>query len=395
MDTDAVPGVDRAHHGGTTDSDVLDFSANVNPETPPGVESAYRDAFAAARRYPDDDYGAFRTAAGDVVDCPADAVVPTAGGLAALRLAVATTVDPGDSVLVPSPGFSEYAREIRLQGGRPSFAGQDRTAGAMQASTGDAAERAGSTDAGTSTDKAGTPADDAAERATSEDAETPIIDAPVETLAGAAAVVVCTPNNPTGSLPEREELLDLAARCREADTTLLVDEAFLGFTDQRSLAGIDGTIVLRSLTKLYGLPGLRAGYAVATGDHRDALSTARQAWSLGTPAAAVGERALGASSFVRRTKRRTRSERERMAESLSQRYEVSPSEAPFFLLALDDGEAVDDLLDRCRRAGIAIRDARTFRGLDRHVRVAVRCPEENDQLLDVLLDGRLQRRDEA
>lgn len=339
MDTDALNQIERAHHGGAADPDVLDFSANTNPKTPPGSAAVYRDAFVTAQRYSDDGYDSFREAAAGVVDCSSEQIIPTAGGLAALRLAVATTVSSGDSVLIPSPGFAEYAREVRLQGGTVARLPQPS-----------------------------------------------IVTADTDSLADHTAVIVCTPNNPTGRLPDRDELLALVDRCRRVDTTVIVDEAFLGYMKQASLAGHNSVIALRSLTKLYGLPGLRAGYAVATGEHRDRLGTARRAWSLGTPAAAVGTHALKQSSFVEATRQRVERERERLRDQLSAAdYGVSPSDAPFLLLAVGD-RSVDRLDEQCVAAGIAIRDARTFAGLDNHVRIAVKDADANDRLLEVLCD---------
>jgi len=324
----------RVPHGSTDDPWLLDFSANTNPRMPEGTAGVYESALATARRYPSEDYCAFRAAAAEVVDCEARQVIPTAGGLAAIRLTCQTTLAPGDSVLLPAPSFGEYAREVRLQGAEPTFVDHDA-----------------------------------------------VLDAdPVDH----ELAVVCNPNNPTGECYDPDRLRAFAERCRAVGTTLLVDEAFLGFTDQPSLAATPGVVVARSLTKLYGMPGLRAGYAVATGRHRDRLDTARIAWSMGEPAAAVGTHCLRDEAFVAATRERVRTERERMRTQLSGRFRVYPSDAPFLLLELDGGDSVDDLLDDVRQYDMAIRDARTFRGLDSHVRVAVRMPDENQQLLGVL-----------
>jgi len=78
-------------------------------------------------------------------------------------------------------------------------------------------------------------------------------------------------------------------------------------------------------------------------------------------------------------------ERERLRDVLVERYAVHPSDAPFVLLDVGDRD-VDALVGAVRERGIAIRDATTFRGLDSHVRVAVRLPDENDRLLEVLAD---------
>lgn len=335
MDPDVPPAVGRVPHGGSDDADLLDFSANTNPEIPDGVSDVYQSALGAARSYPSEPPRDYSDAVADYVGCDPASVVPTPGGLAAIRLAIELAVEPGDSVLVPAPSFGEYSREVRLQGGNPVFVDQ----GAVLTADPD----------------------------------------------GHSLAIVCNPNNPTGNAYEESELRSFAARCHESGTLLLVDEAFLDFTDRPSLAGTDGVVVARSLTKLFGLPGLRAGSAIATGQFRETIAVARRPWNVGTPALAVGTYCLRQSDFVERTRRRVRSERERMEERLSEQFEVFPSEAPFLLFDVGDRD-VDAVLATARKNGIAVRDARTFRGLDSHVRVAVRLPHENDRLLEALDD---------
>lgn len=332
MDPNSIPGVGRVPHGGSDDPDCLDFSANINPQVPEGVEAVYQAAFEGARRYPPEPPTAYQEAAADSVDCEPGSIVPTPGGLAALRLAIECTVEPGTSVLVPAPSFGEYAREVKLQGAEPINVPHDRVLDAE-------------------------PADH-------------------------ALAIVCNPNNPTGDAYPDAALRAFADRCREAGTPVVIDEAFLEFTERQSMAGHDGIVAARSLTKMYGLPGLRAGFAVATGELRDALRSARPSWNVGLPALRVGTHCLGRERFVDETRERIRAERERMAEALSARFDVHPSVSPFLLLTVDDD--VDGVIARARDRGVVIRDARTFRGLDSHVRVAVKRPEENDRLLEAL-----------
>ena len=332
MDPDATREVERVPHGSSDDPDLLDFSANVNPRVPPGTQEVYAGALEESRSYPPEGYPAFREAAAEYLDCDPDRIVPTAGGLAAIRLAVETTVRAGDTALVPYPSFGEYAREVRLQGAEPAFV----------------------------------PHDDLLEADPSEH----------------ALAIACNPNNPTGDAYDPDALRAFAARCRDAGTPLLVDEAFLGFTDHPSLAGEPGVMVARSLTKLFGLPGLRAGFAVAREEALDRLRTAVPTWALGWSPARVGAHALGDDAFVRETRERVSSERARMRERLADRVDVHQSDAPFLLL--DAGADPADLVAEAREQGVALRDATTFRGLDSHVRVAVRTPGENDRLLEVL-----------
>jgi threonine-phosphate decarboxylase len=325
---------DRVPHGGTEDPLVLDFSTNTNPETPDGIARIYDAALSSARSYPCDNYYEFRAAAAEYVGCEGSQVIPVAGSLAAIRLTVATSVNSGEEALVPYPSFGEYAREVRLQGGDPQFVAHDE-----------------------------------------------ILDTDPT---GYALAIVCNPNNPTGDAYDASRLRAYADRCRDVGTPLLVDEAFLDFTEEPTLAGRDGVVVTRSLTKVFGLPGLRTGFAVATGRYRDRLDTARLTWDIGEAAACVGAHCLGQEAFVEETGERVASERERMRERLETRFGVHPSASPFLLLDVGSSEAVDEFREAVGEYDIVVRDARTFRGLDSHVRVAIRLPYENDLLLDAL-----------
>lgn len=332
MNPETVRQVGREPHGSSADPKILDFSANTNPRVPDGTREIYRAAFDAARTYPAEPPAEYRTAAAEYVGCEREHVIPAPGGLAAIRRTVDLAVEPGDSVLVPFPSFAEYAREVRLHGGEPIFVPHDEILDAD------------------STDH--------------------------------SLAVVCNPNNPTGDAYDVADLEGFAARCRKNDTKLLVDEAFLGFTDRPSLAGTDGVVVARSLTKLFGFPGLRAGFAVATGAFGDALRSSRRTWNLGAPALAVGEFCMDQDGFVAATRERVDTERERMRSALSERFDVHRSAAPFLLF--DAGDKYEAVRNRAREHGLALRDATTFRGLDSHIRVAVRLPAENDRLLEAI-----------
>jgi histidinol-phosphate/aromatic aminotransferase/cobyric acid decarboxylase-like protein len=335
MNLDTARGVERVPHGSSDDTEMLDFSANTYPETPEGVADVYREALDTSRRYPAEPPSRYCKVAAEYVDCAPEQVIPMPGGLAAIRRTIALAVEGGDSVLVSAPTFGEYEREVRLQGGDPSIVPQES-----------------------------------------------ILDADP---GGHALAIVCNPNNPTGNAYDADALETFAARCRTAGTPLLVDEAFLGFIDQPSLAGTDGVVVARSLTKLFGLPGIRTGFAVATGTFREGLMNARRPWNVSEPALTTGSYCMTRTDFIARVRERVRAERVRMREELAPRYGIHPSDAPFLLLNVGDRD-VGDVLEYVSERNIALRDATTFRGLDNHVRVAVRTPEENDRLLEVLRD---------
>lgn len=325
----------RVAHGSPDDPLLLDFSTTTNPSIPSGAVQAYQSAFAASRSYPSDSYCDFRIAAAEYVDCEPEQVIPTAGRPAALRLAIATTVGTGDTVLLPEPSFTGYEREVTLQGAEPTFVPYAE-----------------------------------------------LLEADPEAY---ELIVVDTPNNPTGRAYDPRALSAFADRCQAAETPLIVDEAFLDFTDLPTLAGRDGVIVIRSLTKIFGFPGLRAGFAVATGTYRDRLDVTRLSWELDEPAVAMAIYCLNEPEFVEQTRERVERERDRLRERLDPHFDVTPSSAPFLLLDAGSSQRVEEVVERAREHDIAVRDARTFRGLDSHLRVTVRLPDENDQLVDALI----------
>lgn len=204
-------------------------------------------------------------------------------------------------------------------------------------------------------------------------------------------VVVCNPNNPTGTLDPAAVLAGLAKPGR----VLVVDEAFMEFVpgEPESLArpGAEtpGLVLVRSLTKLWSLPGLRAGYLLAPPGIAAAVRETRQPWSVNAPACAAlaawaRRTAAPGGAEVTAMARDVEAARAELAAGLAAlpRVHVWPSAANFLLLRVPDGPSVRAGL---ARRGIAVRRADTFPGLGaHHLRVAVRSPTDNRLLVEAL-----------
>jgi histidinol-phosphate/aromatic aminotransferase/cobyric acid decarboxylase-like protein/adenosyl cobinamide kinase/adenosyl cobinamide phosphate guanylyltransferase len=206
-------------------------------------------------------------------------------------------------------------------------------------------------------------------------------------------VVVCNPNNPTGTLDPAAVLARLARPGR----VLVVDEAFMEFVpgESESLAkpgaDVPGLVVVRSLTKLWSLPGLRAGYLLAPPGIAAAVRETRQPWSVNAPAcAALAVWALRTATpggaEVTAMARDVEAARADLAAGLTALpgVRVWPSAANFLLLRVPDGPSVRAGL---ARRGIAVRRADTFPGLGpHHLRVAVRSPPDTRLLVEALAE---------
>jgi threonine-phosphate decarboxylase len=338
-------------HGGNAPTDrsrpLLDFSANLNPLGPPSsVLEALRRELPAVARYPDPHCRllAGQLAAGHGVG-PDQVIV--GNGSNDLIYALARAFRPR-RVAIVEPTYTEYLRASLLGGA-------------------------------------------AVDHWLPEDVNFQ----PQPFDPGPASLVwLANPNNPTGRLWAPGRLVPwIEAHSR---VRFVVDEAFLPFLGDEeahtlipAVGRLPNLVVLRSLTKLYTLPGLRLGYAVvAQGQDRE-LRQQLSPWSVNALAQIAGVAALADEGFLASTRAWLRSEGGAFFEQLQcipGDVEVIPSRANFLLLRLRRGRiTARSLRGLLAERGIAIRDASNFIGLDDHsFRVAVRTAEDNCRLVDEL-----------
>lgn len=202
-------------------------------------------------------------------------------------------------------------------------------------------------------------------------------------------VILGNPTNPTGVLHPVDEIRGLLRPGR----VVVVDEAFMDCVpgEGPSLADVrlPGLVVIRSLTKHWGIPGIRAGYVVGDALVVTGLALNQTPWSVGATAAAA---VIACSTPQASVESRRRAEligrwREHLAAGLQDLGITShPSAASFVLAQVGPG-----VHGQLRRAGLAVRRADTFPGLDdRWVRIAVRAPEQTDHLLAALRHARVR-----
>jgi len=203
-------------------------------------------------------------------------------------------------------------------------------------------------------------------------------------------VVIGNPTNPTSVLhPSR-----LITRLARPGRTLVVDEAFMdAVPDEReTLAArtdVPGLVVLRSLTKTWGLAGLRIGYVLAAPGTVTALERGRPLWPVSTPALAAAEACMTPKALAEqaRAAHRVAADRARLvaglAEFASEGVRVAePAEGPFVLIGLPGAAAVRV---RLRELGFAVRRGDTFPGLDgTWLRLAVRDRATTGRFLQAL-----------
>ena len=339
---------DYGHGGDVYHNRVrLDFSANVNPlGTPPEVVRAIAESAERCAAYPDPYCSRLREKLAAVHGVTPDDVV-CGNGAAELIFQFAAALRPR-TALLPVPSFSEYESALAAVGCEIEYF-------ALQRAEGFAVTEA-------------------------------ILDA---IAPGIDVLVLCTPNNPTGRSVDPALLGRILDRCRAAGTRLLLDECFLDLTDKGAekslipaLRAGDPCLVLRAFTKLYGMAGVRLGYAVSKDQNLlERMCRTVQPWNVSAPAQAAGEAALDCREFVARTLALIAEEKEYLLRELrALGIEVLPGDANFLMLS-----GVPGLCAKMLEKGILLRSCANYRGLaEGDCRIAVRTREENEQLIAAL-----------
>jgi histidinol-phosphate/aromatic aminotransferase/cobyric acid decarboxylase-like protein len=213
--------------------------------------------------------------------------------------------------------------------------------------------------------------------------------------AGCDVVVFVNPNNPTGSLIKPEWIHAFAGRNKEK--TIVVDESFVEFSQSTSMMALletqpfDNVIVIKSLSKSLGIPGVRLGYVYScNGAFNDAVKEYIPIWNLNSLAECFLEVILKHRKSMQNSFTDTIRDRNAFAQALSEVpivKKVHPSAANFLLVSLDNhglsgGEVADMLL---KKHDIYIRDiSPKFSDGNTYIRLAVRMPEENNRLVSCL-----------
>jgi threonine-phosphate decarboxylase len=335
---------------------LIDFSASINPlGPPPSVLARLRrdssDASSLAR-YPDPRYSELRSTLATQLSVPPECLA-IANGSAAVFGAIIRAVRPR-TCLLPVPAFGE----------------QPRALAAAQCEI----ERLPLTaDTGFRLDT-GTLCRTLAERRP-------------------AMCVVTNPHNPSGALTTAAEMSLVVHGASAHHVQLVIDEAFIDFAPSETLTVTatrsDHLVVLRSLTKFYGMPALRVGYCVSTPEVIARIDAQLPEWPVTTLAAAAAVEALCDEDYARRTRRAVADDRRHLRELLAgDGCDIYESAGNFLLIRLPERgpDSTGLRTQLIRKHHIVVRDCRSFDGMadGRFIRVAVRTRADNRRLADAI-----------
>jgi len=329
-------------------SEIAQLASNESPWGPhPAVAEAIARAAAAANRYPDPAATLLRRRIAERHEVE-PATVALANGSCEILLAAALALgEPGAEIVYAWPSFSIYpylaplsgAREIRV----PLAEGEVHDLEAMLA----------------------------------------------EVTAATQLVIVCNPNNPTSTHLPAARIAEFCARVPD-HVTVLVDEAYVEFQlDDDPEATVDlrrqfpNLVLLRTFSKVYGLAGLRIGYALCSPKFRAAVDAVRQPFSVNAIAQSAAAEAIRHSDDVATRVERNIIERVTVEEGLRELgLETANSQANFSWVALGDRDEAA-IVAALAEDGIIVRPGSVLGGAGR-IRVSYGTPEQNRRFLQAL-----------
>lgn len=206
---------------------------------------------------------------------------------------------------------------------------------------------------------------------------------------------ICNPHSPSGTLYSKKEVIELVDFCQKKNIIFSIDENYIEFAEAGEVNTVAGMVkeyenlfVIRSVTKFYGMAGLRFGYAVAAEPLIEKLETVRQPWSINALASIATLAAFSDTEFIENTKQTIKKERANLSKKLGEieGLQVYPSTTNFLLVKIKNLKINSTKLkELLAKEHILIRDCCTFVGLDdSYFRVTVRSAKDNQRLVDTI-----------
>lgn len=340
---------------GIRKEDIVSFSANVNPlGLSENLKKELAERLDVITTYPDREYTKLRQTIGAYCHTDYKNIVVGNGSTELISLMIQLRAPK--QALIVAPTYSEYEREVTLQGGSISYFEV-------------------------------------------KEEDNFVLDIPALKKAVTLQtdlLILCNPNNPTSHAVTASDMEQILQHCKQTDTLVMVDETYIEFADNyEEIASIplteayDNLVVLRGISKFFAAPGLRLGYAV-TGNKEiiEHIHTKQNPWTINSLAETAGTIMFTDTEYIHAVKNLISTERGRVCHALSEipGLKVYPASANFVLVRITkNGINADDLFDAAVRNHMMIRNCSSFQYLDNsYFRLCFMSPADNDRLLDCI-----------
>jgi threonine-phosphate decarboxylase len=328
--------------------DLMDFSSSINPlGASPMVKNYLKNHLRTISEYPDSESINLRKALQWYTKTPYEQIVIGNGATEIIYNFCHVFLNKNNHVLIHIPTFGEYEAAAKLSGCKISFF---------------------------KTMNLGDDLDDF-----------------IQHIPRNGCVFVCNPNNPTGTLLSKTNLKKIIDSAKKKSTIVFVDESFIELVPDsnesivKSIKKFNNLFVLRSMTKSFGLAGIRVGYGLGSKPIISLLNKIKIPWNVSGLAQYAAGAALCSASYLDKTRKFIKKESKYLQNSISviDGFECYHTTTNFILIKTKMKSKI--VQKKLLKKKILIRDCSTFRGVgDNYIRVAVKTRKENQKLIKAL-----------
>ncbi len=209
-------------------------------------------------------------------------------------------------------------------------------------------------------------------------------------------LIICNPNNPTGTSLNQDLLGDLLTHCKQLGVFVMIDETYIEFSRNIStttgiplIEEFDNLLVLRGYSKFFAAPGIRLGYGITSNKKLlNDIHANQNPWSVSSYAEFLGTILLDDKDYIEKTQHLIKTERRKFENAFthSTDYKLFISDANFFLVQLlNPAVTSGDIFENCIKSGLFIRDCNSFFHEEgEFIRFCIMMPEDNDRLISTL-----------
>lgn len=348
-----VPGRSQdeiAQDFGLKKEDIIKLGSNENPWGPsPKAMKAIEDEIASINRYPESQLHELVSEIADYAGVKDSQVIIGGDGADEIIDVLAKTfIDNGDEFIVPLPSYMYYEYLLKQYGAKPVYAKWDLDANKLD----------------------------------------------VESIYAAVTpktkmMFLCSPNNPTGTLIDKEVLRDIASK--NPDILIIIDEAYFEYsevTNRDLIDEFDNIFIIRTMSKVLGLAGMRIGYGLACEEIIEYMHRIKPVFSLTRLSFVAALNTFRDKEYIEESIKKGIESRQYLYDEVSKidGLYVFPSKSNFMLINVkESGFTASELALELMKKGIIVRDCTSFKGLDEYwIRISICTLEEDAKFIEIL-----------
>lgn len=335
---------------GVRKEDIIKLGSNENPWGPsPKAMQAIKEEIKSINRYPESQLHELVSEIAKYSGVKDSQVIIGGDGADEIIDVLAKTfIDAGDEFIVPLPSYMYYEYLLKQYGAKPVYAKWDLTENRLD------------------------------------------VESIYDSISPKTRMIfLCSPNNPTGTLIDKEILAEIAAK--NPDILIVIDEAYFEYsevTNRDLIDEYDNIFIIRTMSKVLGLAGMRIGYGLACSQIIEYMHRIKPVFSLTRLSFAAALNTFRDTEYIAESIRKGIESRQYLYDETSKikGLKVFPSKSNFMLIDIrDTGFTAAELAEELMKRGVIVRDCTSFKGLDEYwIRISICTLEEDKRFIEIL-----------